>query len=236
VQLNGAGQPGRPVVPRRWLFEIKRDLGTRQRAGSPPKSFEGPKDGPEEQEETENSMEENMQQVVLEAIRQFAQAEQTRQEPVLKAELTEERKRREQLEGRVNQLVEENKRARAQADQAERESVVRAELQRLGVAKIDLAYKAVKDDVGRTDDGRLVARSEQGEMGVREFLTHFVSENPELLPARIPGGSGATAGNRVTQSSPGMDLDKIRPGMSAEDLERIREEVSRVASQTLRGY
>ena len=80
-------------------------------------------------------MEENMQQVVLEAIKQFAQAEQSRQEPVLKAELTEERKRREHLEGRVNQLVEENKRARAQADQAERESVVRAELQRLGVAK-----------------------------------------------------------------------------------------------------
>ena len=181
-------------------------------------------------------MEENMQQVVLEAIRQFAQAEQSRQEPALKVELTEEKKRREQLEGRVNQLVEENKRARAQADQAERESVVRAELQRLGVAKIDLAFKAVKDDVMKTEDGRLIARGEQGEMGIREYLTHFVSENPELLPARIPGGSGATAGNRVTQSSPSLDLDRIRPGMSAEELERIREEVSRVANQTLRGF
>ena len=181
-------------------------------------------------------MEENMQTVVLEAIKQFAQAEQSRQEPALKAELTEERKRREQLEGRVNQLVEENKRARAQADHAERESVVRSELQRLGVAKIDLAFRAVKDDVSKTEDGRLIARGEQGDMGIREYLTHFVSENPELLPARIAGGSGATAGNRVTQSSPSLDMDKIRPGMSAEDLERIREEVSRVANQTLRGF
>jgi hypothetical protein len=32
-----------------------------------------------------------------------------------------------------------------------------------------------------------------------------------------------------------MDLDRIRPGMSAEELERVRLEISRVANQTLRG-
>jgi hypothetical protein len=182
-------------------------------------------------------MEENMQQIVLEAIRQFAQAEQARQEPAYKTELVEERKRREQLEGRVNQLVEENKRARAIAESAEREAVVRTELQRLGVAKIDLAFKAVKDDVLRTDDGRLVARGEQGEVGVREYLSQFVSENPELLPARIPGGSGATASGRTAQPAvSSVDIDKIRPGMNAEEMEKIREEVARVALQTMRGY
>lgn len=181
-------------------------------------------------------MEENMQQIVLEAIKQFAQAEQARQEPAYKMELVEERKRREELESRVNLLVEENKRARAIAENAEREAVVRTELQRLGVAKIDLAFKAVKDDVMRSDDGRLVARGDQGEVGVREYLTHFVSENPELLPARIPGGSGASGAGRTQPGVAGsVDLEKIRPGMSAEELERIREEVSRVATQTLRG-
>ncbi len=30
-------------------------------------------------------------------------------------------------------------------------------------------------------------------------------------------------------------MDKIRPGMSAEDRERVRQEIARVASQTLRG-
>ena len=180
-------------------------------------------------------MDENIQQIVAEAIKQFARTEQARQEPAHKAELIEERKRREQLEARVNQLVEENKRSRAIADQAERESVVRTELQRLGVSKLDLAFKAVKDDLARTEDGRLVARGDQGEVGVREYLAQFVSENPELLPARIPGGSGASGGNRVTQSSGGMDLDKLRPGMSPEDLDRMREEISRVAIQTLRG-
>lgn len=182
-------------------------------------------------------MEENMQQIVLEAIKQFAQAEQARQEPAYKTELVEERKRREQLETRVNQLVEENKRAREIAENAEREAIVRTELQRLGVAKIDLAFKAVKDDVTRAEDGRLVARGDQGgEMGVREYLSHFVTENPELLPARIPGGSGASGtGRGPVGPVSSVDIEKIRPGMSADELERIREEVSRVATQTLRG-
>ena len=68
-----------------------------------------------------------------------------------------------------------------------------AELQKLGVAKVDLAYRAVKDDVYRSEDGRLIA---QGGADMREYLAQFVNENPELLPARMSGGSGATAGQR----------------------------------------
>jgi hypothetical protein len=32
-----------------------------------------------------------------------------------------------------------------------------------------------------------------------------------------------------------VDIDKIRPGMSSEELERAREEIARIASQALRG-
>ena len=53
----------------------------------------------------------------------------------------------------MNELVEENKRSRQQAEEAERGSAIRTELQRLGVAKVDLAFKAVKDDIVRTEDG-----------------------------------------------------------------------------------
>lgn len=126
-------------------------------------------------------------------------------------ELAEERRRREGLEKRV--------------EEAERGSAIRAELQRLGVAKLELAYKAVKDEVPR----------EAGEM--KEFLEKFVGENPELLPARLAGGSGASGGARGSGSgTPGaVDIEKIRPGMSAEELDRVRQEIARVASQTLRG-
>jgi len=125
-------------------------------------------------------------------------------------ELAEERRRRESLEKRV--------------EEAERGSAIRAELQRLGVAKIELAYKAVRDEVPR----------ESGEM--KNFLEQFVGENPELLPARLAGGSGASGGPRGSQASGAVDIERIRPGMSAEELDRVRQEIARVASQTLRGF
>ena len=136
--------------------------------------------------------ESNVRDIVRAAIQEFTRSEAARQEPAYKAELIDERKRREQLEHRVNQLAQEAQRSQAVAEQAERESIVRAELQRLGVAKVDLAFKAVKDDISRGEDGRLVGKGDQGEMPAKEYLKQFVAENPELLPSRIAGGSGAT--------------------------------------------
>ncbi|HWQ55533.1 MAG TPA: hypothetical protein VN442_17735 [Bryobacteraceae bacterium] len=172
--------------------------------------------------------------VVRQVVQEFAEQQQAKSEPAYKAELVEERKRREELERRMNALVEENRRARQQASEIERGAAIRAELQRLGVAKVDLAYKAVQDGVVRTDDGRLVARTETGEVGLKDFLTGFVAENPEFLPARMAGGTGMTATQKASGGSrEGVDLDKIRPGMSKEDMERVRQEILRVTAQTL---
>jgi hypothetical protein len=174
--------------------------------------------------------------IVRQAVQEFASQEQTKSEPAYKAELLEERKRRESLEKRLNELVEENKRSRRMAEEAERGAAVRAELQRLGVAKIDLAFKAVQDGIVRTEDGRLVARTETGESPMREYLNTFVNENPEFLPARIAGGTGMTSNLKATAAGRDtVELERIRPGMSAEEMQRVREEIVRVASQTLRG-
>ncbi|MGA2185073.1 MAG: hypothetical protein ABSH47_18800 [Bryobacteraceae bacterium] len=174
--------------------------------------------------------------IIRGAIEEFVRAEQTRTEPAYQTELIDERRRREQLEKRVNELAAENERSRAAADRAERDSVLRAELQRLGVSKVDLAFRAVKDDVQRTADGRIVARSGEGEVPLRDYLSQFVNENPELLPARIAGGSGMETMPRSTAVSGGaIDLERIRPGMNPEELERARQEVARLASQTLKG-
>jgi len=178
----------------------------------------------------------DVQAIVRAAIQEYASTETAKSEPAYKAELVEERKRRELLERRVNELVEENKRSRKMAAEAERSSAVRAELQRLGVAKIDLAFKAVQDGVVRTEDGRLIARTETGELPLKEYLTAFVSENPEFLPARIAGGTGMTATLKApTAGRETVELERIRPGMSAEEMQRVREEIVRVASQSLRG-
>jgi hypothetical protein len=179
----------------------------------------------------------DVQAIVRQAVQEFVNNEHAQNEPAYKAELQEERKRREQMERRLNELVEENKRSRKAAEDAERSSTVRAELQRLGVAKIDLAFKAVQDSIVRGPDGRFVARGEAGEMPVKEYLSGFVSENPELLPARIPGGTGMTATLKAPATGKEtVSIERIRPGMNAEEMQRVREEIVRVASQSLKGF
>jgi len=177
----------------------------------------------------------DMPSLVRQVVEEFARAQQAKSEPAYKTELQDERKRREQLERRVNDLVEENKRSRQAAEEAERSAAVRAELQKLGVGKVDLAFKAVKDDIGRTEDGRLVAKTDAGDVSMKDYLASFVNSNPEFLPARISGGSGIPAPQKDSTGSSAVDLDKIRPGMSSEELERAREEIARIASQVLRG-
>jgi hypothetical protein len=177
----------------------------------------------------------DIRDIVRGAIEEFVRMEQAKSEPAYKQELIEERKRREQLERRVNELADENRRNRQVAEEIERNSAIRTELQRLGVAKIDLAFKAVKDEIQRTEDGALIARTDTGELPMRAYLSQFVAENPELLPTRISGGSGAGPGHAQQAPAQGIDLDKVRPGMSAEDLDRVRREIARVARQTIRG-
>ncbi|MFN3324138.1 MAG: hypothetical protein ACK5AZ_11630 [Bryobacteraceae bacterium] len=189
-----------------------------------------------EQEKTpESAPATDVRAVIREVIQEFVQTQHTKAEPAYKAELMEERKRREQLERRVNDLVQENIRSRQIAEEADRNARVRDELQRLGVVKLDLAYRAVKDDVARTEDGRLVARGAQGETELAEYLSKFVNENPELLPARIAGGAGTGVGKRASTLSSGLDLDKIKPGMSTQELEQVRNEIARLAAQAMRG-
>ena len=179
----------------------------------------------------------NVQTIVQQAIDEYMRQDVARREPAYKTELHEERRRREQLEKRVNELVEENKRSRAVADEAQRNANIRAELQKLGVTKVDLAYKAVQDGIVRTDDGRLIARGDSGDQPITEYLTSFVQENPEFLPARIAGGTGMTATQKAAPqgSGGGFDLDKINPSMSKEEMDRVRQEILRVVTQTPRG-
>jgi hypothetical protein len=179
----------------------------------------------------------NVQTIVQQAIDEYMRQDVARREPAYKTELHEERRRREQLEKRVNELVEENKRSRAVADEAQRNANIRAELQKLGVTKVDLAYKAVQDGIVRTDDGRLIARGDSGDQPITEYLTSFVQENPEFLPARIAGGTGMTGTQKAAPlaNGGGIDLDKINPSMSKEEMDRVRQEILRVVTQTPRG-
>jgi hypothetical protein len=187
-------------------------------------------------EEQVQGQNEGVRAIVKDTIEEFLRKEHARNEPAYKNELAEEKKKREQLERRLNELVAENQRSRQMAEEADRGATIRSELQRLGVSKVDIAFKAVKDDIFRAEDGRLLARGDAGEVGVKEYLSHFLNENPEFLPARIQGGSGITAGHKAPAPAVVVsDLDKIRPGMSPEEADRIRQDILRITSQSLRG-
>ena len=179
----------------------------------------------------------DVRSVMRQVIEEFVRTEQQKAEPAYRTELVEERKKREALESRLNQLVDENRRAHAAAEEADRNAQIRAELQKLGVAKVDLAFRAVKDDISRSTDGRLVANDGHEQRPVTDFLKKFVDENPELLPARMSGGSGAhsTTRNAVSAGNASIDIDRIKPGMNKEEMDRIRQEIARIASQSLRG-
>ena len=53
----------------------------------------------------------------------------------------------------------------------------------------------------------------------------------------LAGGSGvhSTTRNAVANTPAVVDIDKIKPGMGKDELERIRQEVARFAAQSLRG-
>jgi hypothetical protein len=173
--------------------------------------------------------------LIRDTIAEYLNGERAKAEPAYKAELLEERKRREALERRVNELIAENERSRRAAEEAERSTTIRDELRRLGVTKVDLGYRAVKEDIVRGTDGRLVARTEAGETDLREYLKRFTQENPELLPARIAGGSGASAGGADGSIRGAVSLESIRPGMDKEQLNRVRQEIAAAISSTLHG-
>ena len=178
----------------------------------------------------------DVRDIVRQAIEEFVRTEQRQAEPAYKTELQDERKRREGLEARLNQLVEENRKARATAEEADRHSQIRGELQRAGISKLDLAFRAVKDEIVRSSEGRLQARGAEGK-SLQDYVAGFIQENPELLPARIAGGSGAQTPSRNSQQADGsgITLESIKPGMNKEDLERVRQHISKLASQALRG-
>jgi hypothetical protein len=179
--------------------------------------------------------------LVRQTVEEFTRAQQAKTEPAYKTELQEERKRREQLERRVNDLIEENKQSRRMAEEAERSAAIRAELQRLGVGKVDLAFKAVKDDIARSEDGRLVAKTDAGDIGMKDYLAGFVNSNPEFLPAphcgRLRSGFHSEdtlrrVGRRSGQNSAGHECRGSGAGTRRDCADRLTDSAWVIAAHT----
>jgi hypothetical protein len=171
----------------------------------------------------------------LEAIRamigEYMRQREDQQDSDLQAMLGEERRKRESVERQLSELSEENRRTRRQYEQTDRVSRIQSCLQELGVRKVPLALRLVKDEIARGEDGELYAEVKGAQVPYREYLEDFVAENPEFLPPRIAGGSGASGGERGEMRGGGIDLNSIRPGMSREELADAWKEVARLAGE-----
>jgi len=173
----------------------------------------------------------DIRRIVEEAVTEYARKAAEAKEPAARAELGEERRRREMLERRLSEMEEESRRHRAASEEANRHTAIKAGLERVGVKKPEMAFRLVKDEVFRDESGDLYARTEQGSVPLEEYLTRFVAENPEFLPARIAGGSGASPSRGVESEGGVFDLSRIRPGMTAEEKQRARKEIARIAGK-----
>ncbi len=162
----------------------------------------------------------------------YATGERGPQDPSREAGVDEalevERRRRLELEKQVKDLSEESRALRRQAEESERRSKLREGLRERGVRKTRLAMRLVEPDVRRDSDGDLVGDWEGSLIPLDEFLNRFVQENPEFLPPRIAGGSGATGGRGSELTRSGFDLDSIRPGMNRDESRQAWSEVARL--------
>jgi hypothetical protein len=143
-------------------------------------------------------------------------------------ELARERATRERLERQLNEIATENRRRREEAEEAERVSVIREGLEERGVKKTRLALRLVKDDIKRGDDGRLYGEADGRRVPLEDYLDMFVGENPEFLPPRIAGGSGATGTGSRELSQSVCQFESIRPGMSRDESREAWKQVARL--------
>jgi len=143
-------------------------------------------------------------------------------------ELEDERRRRQELEQRVQELAAENQRTRREVSERERIGRIREALQERGVKKTDLAVRIVQEDVNRTEDGEFYGVLHGERLPLDQYLGRFLSENPELLPPRIAGGSGIASREGVDLTRTGFELEDIRPGMKPDQTKQAWKEVARL--------
>ena len=166
-----------------------------------------------------------IRQAVLEAVRAAREAE-------LSQALEHRVRELETAKIQLEEATAKSAQYHAQFKEAEKRNAIVDILRRLGVSNIELAYRAVKENVRQAEDGQYVA--EDGKIvPLSEYLEGFVTQNPELLPVRVGGGSGIGIA-KGTAVEEGIELESIRPGMPREEWNKAREYISKLLLNSIR--
>ncbi|MBK7927502.1 MAG: hypothetical protein IPJ98_08415 [Bryobacterales bacterium] len=122
---------------------------------------------------------------------------------------------------------------KAEASRLRKDQYLRQALSALGVENLELAVKAVREDIVEAGGQKWVAPGEGGDVPAQEYLAEFLKKNRELLPARRLQGGGMPA-SRV-ESGGSVDLEEIRPGMDPVTLKKVRDAIGRAMGVFPRG-
>lgn len=139
----------------------------------------------------------------------------------LERDLADERKKREDSERR--------------AEEKERHSNIRGLL-----SDFQFANDAAREDAFRTFATEIKRGEGDGLIGpeneaAKEYIRRRLEDDRSyLLKPKDVGGSGAQNGG-ARGGSRSFDLNELRPGMKADDLQAMRAEIARVAANAMRG-
>jgi hypothetical protein len=122
---------------------------------------------------------------------------------------------------------------KAEASRLRKEQYLRQTFSALGVENLDLAVKAVHEDIVEDGDRQWVTKTAGGAVPAQQYLTEFLKKNRELLPARRLQGAGMPASRM--ESGGGVDLEEIRPGMDPATLKKVRDAIGRAMGVFPRG-
>lgn len=132
-------------------------------------------------------------------------------------EVTSERKARTETE--------------AKAKETARLAAIRTEIAKhnMNPEAVDDAIRYFRDTVRYNDAGELVAGDD--EVSIADHVRATVEKRATWQPPVPHGGAGASTGTRAGQKP--VSIDDIRPGMKAEDVQRVREHIAAVARESM---
>lgn len=122
---------------------------------------------------------------------------------------------------------------KSEASRLRKDQFLRQALSAMGVENLDLAVRAVREDIVEAGDRKWMASVEGSDVPAQEYLAEFLKKNRELLPARRLQGGGMPA-SRV-ESGGSVDLEEIRPGMDPATLKKVRDAIGRAMGVFPRG-
>jgi uncharacterized coiled-coil protein SlyX len=142
----------------------------------------------------------------------------TSTDSVLAAQLKTLERQNRVLQEQFQSIQKQAEATKAEAETKERHSAIRDALANFSFgsdAQRDTAFRIFRDEIKRTADGLLVGGADEAPL--KEYITDQMKQHAYLLSTKDVASAGARSG-RPQAAGKNIDLNSIKPGMSAAEL------------------